>query len=225
MTSFLQSSLAGPALSEALQEIAEVATRDVVGTDSAAAVVHRGSDVVRACSGSLAAAVDTVQYETGQGPCLHAFHTGRSVLLDLGDGDSRWPTFQAAAEAIGAHTVLSLPLLVSDDAVGSLNLYSRSAGAFAPWVIRRAELFAQVSALRLSLAGFAADAGDAADGVGREATDRATIDQALGVLMERHVDVSLVRARRRLDRAAVDLGISAPEAAARILAAAFARGA
>jgi GAF domain-containing protein len=150
VTTFLQSSLDRLALTEALDDIAQVATRAVVGVDSAAVVVHRGSEVVHACSGPLAAAVDTVEYGIGQGPCLHAFRTGRAVLLDLGEGDSRWPTFQAAAEAIGAHTVLSLPLLVADVTLGSLNLYSRGPGAFEPCVIRQAELFAQVSALRLS---------------------------------------------------------------------------
>ena len=135
-SSFIETLLDGPVLDAALHDIAEEVVRMVPGVDAAGAVVHRGRDLVVAASHPLAAEVDLAQYAIWQGPCLHAFHTGRVVLLDLVDDDTRWSEFQAAAVAAGARTVLSLPLRLADEPVGSLNLYSRTPGAFDPGAVR-----------------------------------------------------------------------------------------
>lgn len=222
-STFTDSLLEGLALDDALRDVAQEAARAVFGVDSAGAVVHRGPDVVRAASDPLAETVDTAQYAMRQGPCLHAFHTGRVVLLDLGDHDPRWPDFQVAALAAGAHTVLSLPLRLDDRAVGSLNLYSRAHGAFSARAVHEAELLARPAALRLSHVGVALHAAEAAEVVGLELQDRGTIDRALGVLMGEHRDASVERAQGRLERLAVDQSVSLPLAAARIVASALSR--
>ena len=210
--------LEGPALADALQEIAEEAGRAVARADAAGAVVQRGPDLLRASSAPLAARVDAAQYRIEQGPCLHAFHTGRAVLLDVDHQDGRWPDFRAAATAAGARTVLSLPLQLEDRSIGSLNLYSRAAGAFDAQAVHEAELFARPSALRLVRVGAAVHAVEAVEVVGLELQDRATIDLALGVLMGVHGDASVGAARLRLERAAADLGLGVAATAARIVA-------
>jgi hypothetical protein len=218
MTSYTEDLFEGLALDSALRDVAEDAARAVTGVDAAGAVVHRGPGVVRASTAPLAATVDAVQYGIWQGPCLHAFHTGRVVLLDVGDLDPRWPDFQAVAASAGARTVLSVPLRLEGQAIGSLNLYSRTPGAFGARVIRQAELFARPAALRLSHIGVAVHAVEAAEVAGLELQDRATIDQALGVLMGVHHDASVDRARSRLHQTAAEQGLSVPLAAARIVA-------
>lgn len=223
--SYIDSLLEGDALGGALQDVAQDAARAIPGVDSAGVVLHRGSDHVRAASGPLAAAIDRVQYRIGQGPCLHAFHTGRTVLLDLDTRDHRWPPFQAAALGAGAHTVLSLPLSLDECPIGSMNLYSRSREAFSTKLVRDAQLFTRPSALRLSRVGVAVHALEAAEVVALELQDRATIDRALGILMELHQDASVDAARRRLEQTAIDLGVSVPLAAARMVASPPTRGA
>ena len=222
--SFVDSLFSGLALDAALQDVADEAERVIPGVDAAGTVVHRGASQVLAASNPLAATVDAVQYRTGHGPCLQAFHTNTVVVLDLGDRDHRWPTFQTAALAAGAHTVLSVPLCLDEQPVGSLNLYSRTQGAFGPSVVEEAELFARPSALRLSRVGFAVEAVEAAEVASLELQDRATIDLALGVLMGLHEDASVERARVRLERTATDLGLTVPLAAARLVAAPLAPG-
>lgn len=217
-SSFIESLLDGLALDAALHDIAEEAARMVPGVDAAGAVVHRGRDVVVAASHPLAAEVDRAQYAIWQGPCLHAFHTGRVVLLDLVDDDTRWPEFQAAAVAAGARTVLSLPLIIAAEQIGSLNLYSRTSGVFDPGAIRQAELFARPSALRLSHVGVAVHAVEAVEVVGLELQDRSTIDRALGVLMGVHRDASVKLARARLEQLAAERGIDVTRAAAQVIA-------
>jgi GAF domain-containing protein len=223
-SSFIESLLDGLELDAALHDIAQEAAEMVPGVDAAGAVVHRGRDRVLGASDPLAATADAAQYELGQGPCLHAFNTGRVVLLDLGDHDTRWPDFQAAAVAAGARTVLSLPLTLAEEPIGSLNLYSRARRAFDPGAIRQAELFARPSALRLSHVGVAVHAVEAVEVVGLELQDRSTIDQALGVLMGVHRDVSVGRARARLEQLARGLGVEVPQAAAQVIASTRSRG-
>lgn len=223
-SSFIEGLLDGLVLDAALNDIAQEAAEMVPGVDAAGAVVHRGRDRVLAASHPLAATVDAAQYGLGQGPCLHAFYTGRVVLLDLVDHDTRWPDFQAAAVAAGARTVLSLPLSLPEAPIGSLNLYSRTRGAFDPAAVRQAELFARPSALRLSHVGIAVHALEAAEVVGLELQDRASIDQALGVLMGVHRDASVGRARARLEQRARELGVDVLQAAAQVIASPRRRG-
>jgi GAF domain-containing protein len=219
-SSYVESLLKGGALDRALRAVALEAERVVEDVDSVGAVVERGPGG-RACasSGVLAAEVDAVQYSAGQGPCLHAFRTNRVVLLDVGAQDQRWPTFQVAALAAGAHTVLSVPLRLDDVPIGSLNLYSRSRSAFSTKVIHEAELFARPAALQLSQGGVAVHAAEAAEIAVLELQDRATIDQAIGVLMGRHQDPSVDRAWTRLEQTATELGLDVPAAAARVVGA------
>jgi hypothetical protein len=121
--------------------------------------------------------------------------------------------------------VLSLPLRLDDQGIGSLNLYSRRPEAFDAKDVRQAELFARPSALRLSYVGVAVHATEAAEVAGLELQDRATIEQAIGVLMGVHRDPSVENARRRLEQAAADLGVGVPAAAAHLVASPPDRGA
>jgi GAF domain-containing protein len=219
-SSYTESLLEGIALDSALRDVALGAERAVADVDSVGAVVERQpAGRVRVSSSRLAAEVDAVQYRAGQGPCLHAYRTNRMVLLDVGPQDQRWPAFQAAALAAGAHTVLSVPLRLDDVPIGSLNLYSRSRNAFSAKAIHEAEVFARPAALRLSQAGVAVHAAEAAEIALLELQDRATIEQALGVLMGRYRDSSVHRAWGRLEQTATELGLDVRTAAARVVTA------
>lgn len=90
-----------------------------------------GKLITPAASSDLPEAVDAIQYETGEGPCLDAirehqvFHTGQL------DADTRWPRFsQRAAHTTGVASMLAFRLHLDEDTLGSLNLYSRDVHAF-----------------------------------------------------------------------------------------------
>jgi GAF domain-containing protein len=74
------------------------------------------SDVVRR--------LDRAQYgaETG-GPCLDACRRQEIRHIDSTASDQRWPGFSGAASAEGIASTLSIPLVVSGDGLGSLNIY------------------------------------------------------------------------------------------------------
>ena len=95
-------------------------------------VVHRHGRIdTTAASDDVAAAVDAIQYELGQGPCLETIRDHESyVICDLTTED-RWPSFsRRVVEETGVRSLLSFRLFVGDDTLGALNLYSRQVNAF-----------------------------------------------------------------------------------------------
>lgn len=75
-------------------------------------------------AGPHASTVSVLQMELGEGPCLQANASGVPVFLpDLAAEDAnRWPTFAAAALAVGVHAEFSLPLTVGPGGIGTLDL-------------------------------------------------------------------------------------------------------
>ena len=67
---------------EFLHELAVLSAQTVDGAMSCGMALrqHGRPLTAAACSDSLASAADQVQYETGDGPCLHAVRRGRPVL-------------------------------------------------------------------------------------------------------------------------------------------------
>lgn len=140
----------------------------------------RTRPVTAVSTDALADRADRMQYETGEGPCLHALTCRDVVTVDLagGAGDGRWPAFRrrvAAEPGIGG--VLSQPLR-GDETPASLNVYL---GVPAP----DAEVVATAAAAAcLALAAVATRA--RADQLTEALASSRTIGAAIGVLMARH---------------------------------------
>lgn len=76
-----------------------------------------------AASDPLLRALEQLQIELGEGPCLYAYREGVEVLAgDLTD-EPRFPVFAAKALDAGLRSVFSFPLTHRDDCIGALNLY------------------------------------------------------------------------------------------------------
>lgn len=116
-----------------LEQVTAAAVRTVEGCDHAAISMarKRGPITTRAATDEVPDAVDAIQYETRQGPCLETIEEHDSYLIDDLTQESRWPMFsrRAAAET-GVRSILSLRLFVENGTIGALNLYSRNVGAF-----------------------------------------------------------------------------------------------
>ncbi|HWD79176.1 MAG TPA: GAF and ANTAR domain-containing protein [Kribbella sp.] len=92
-------------------------------------VDHHGALNLVAASTEQARLVELVQLQNLEGPCLEAFRTGRPVqYADLGDGNSPWPNFAAAAVEAGYRSVQALPMRLRDTMLGAVNLFSRQTG-------------------------------------------------------------------------------------------------
>ncbi|ABK04549.1 putative GAF sensor protein [Arthrobacter sp. FB24] len=129
---------------------------------------------------------DAAQYELGQGPCLRAWESQRTVLVNDAGSDERWPLWSRAARDLSIKSVVSSPLVVASRCLGALKVYSSLPGAFD-------------NAAALSLEKFAVPAATLLDHIQGPDTPRRftevvtaalhsrdTTHRAQGILMQRH---------------------------------------
>ena len=163
------------------QAIVQAAVQLIPGADEASvsAVLGRRRVTSEAPSGELAQAVDALQDELGQGPCLDAVYEQQTVRVADMAAETRWPRFTERALQAGAAGMLSFQLYVEGDNLGALNLYSRQAGTFDDESEHIGLLFASHAAI-------AYDAVRQQTGLARSVVTRQLIGQAQGILMERH---------------------------------------
>ncbi len=81
-------------LQESLQRVAELSMRAVYGADGAGVtwVVARKPTTVIA-AGDFVRRIDEIQYSLDEGPCLHAFDSQQTVLVEDLAHEQRWPRF------------------------------------------------------------------------------------------------------------------------------------
>jgi GAF domain-containing protein len=166
---------------ETLRHVVELAARTVEGCDLAAISLVGGA---RVRSDPLAAELEELQHELGQGPCVSAVAQGGTVYAgDLAD-DDRWPGFAPVAVRGGVRSVLALPLAV-EGTNGWLALYAHLPEAFGALDRGRGQLLVALAGLALSTAQVhEAEEKQAVDL--RAALDtREVIGQAQGILIER----------------------------------------
>jgi GAF domain-containing protein len=136
-------------------------------------------------TGQLALDLDESQYGRGYGPCLHAATTGEQVVIDDARTDARWPDYLARAVERGSLSSFSVPLPTSDLHAG-LNIYAREAHAFDEDAQFTATRFAPYAAVAINNMSAYQNARDLADNLEIALQSRAVIDQAKGILIERH---------------------------------------
>ena len=169
-----------------LHEMAVLAARLVNGGSLCGMTMEPdGRPVTVACSDKLAARVDEVQYELGDGPCLHAMRDGHMVRIEDTAEKARWPEFEAQAASHGIRSCLALPLNADGKPVGAINLYAREASAFGAAEARRAENFAESASGALTLAIRLASHATLIEQLRSSLSSRSVIDQALGIIMAR----------------------------------------
>lgn len=79
---------------------------------------------VVAATGRVPERLDTLQQETGSGPCLDAARTREVVRIDDVALDGRWPEFAQIATDCGVGSMLCVPLHVDERTFGTLSLYA-----------------------------------------------------------------------------------------------------
>jgi ANTAR domain/GAF domain len=196
---------------EVLQALVRGALAIVSGAQEASVsrVVARRRVRSQAASGPLPRALDALQEQVGQGPCLDAVWDARTVSVPDMRNESRWPDFSARAAALGTGSMLSFQLWVEDDHLGALNLYARAPGAFDEHSVAVGELFAVHAALAYS-----ATQREAA--LERALLSRQVVGQAQGILMERG-RVSAEQAFAQLTRVSQDGNVKLHEVARRLV--------
>ncbi|MGY1710302.1 ANTAR domain-containing protein [Geodermatophilus sp. SYSU D00758] len=184
-----QLSLRELSMESLLQSMADLTKRVMPGDPEASVtllVEDEPSTVVD--TGPLALGLDEVQYDRGDGPCLHTARNG--VLVEIGDtrADSRWPDYARYVAEQGVLSVLAVPLVLGgeEQVAGSLNVYARRPDAFDEASRAVASGFAPYAAVAAGTVQAYRRARETADNLQRALESRAVIEQAKGILMERH---------------------------------------
>jgi GAF domain-containing protein len=164
--------------------IAQAATETVTGCDGASiALSVQGRPATAAITTRVALEVDMVQYDTGEGPCLTALGSPRSVRIDAIETSEDFPHFAVGARKLGVQSVLSVPAMRGEDIVGTLNLYSRTPGAFDETSETIARVLAAQIAIAISRSPEYSAARNVTEQAQRDTDDNADISVATGILI------------------------------------------
>lgn len=169
---------------DVVERITRAAVDTVEGCDHAALSVIRrhGRIETRGATDEVPHAVDAIQYETGQGPCLDAIDEHEVFQIDDLTADERWPPFsRRAAEETGVRSMLSFRLFVESDTIGALNFYSRDVGAFD----EHARTVGTILATHAALGIRAVQDKERAEQLDQALASNRVIGMAMGVLMAR----------------------------------------
>ena len=183
--------IGGDGLSEVLAQVATFAVRAIPGADGAGVTllkVDRTDNVVQvvAASHPFVAEIDEIQYMVLQeGPCITAALEGRTVRSGSLGGEKMWPRFGPRVGRMGIHSALSLPLQLSGQVLGAINVYSREKDAFDDHAAELGELFAAPAAVAVHNAQILAQAQALATQLQGALSSRPIIDQAIGILRQR----------------------------------------
>ena len=172
-------------LKTTLDTAVELSVKSLPGCDSAGVTLRiEGEDRTAAASDEFTLAIDKIQYDLDEGPCLTALEEGAIQRLDAVKEESRWPRFSRHAGDEGLGSVLSLPLS-GNGMVGALNLYSKTERSFDDSTIGAGEVFAKQTNIALRNAQTYAAARAVSDQLNEALKTRDMIGQAKGILMER----------------------------------------
>lgn len=162
--------------------------------------------------------IDTMQYTTGQGPCLDAITHGETFYAEDLLTDPRWPIFGPKAADAGMRSLLSF-CLFGDATLGALNLYAQLPGAFGATDRAKGLIFATHAGVALAAAGELEDANEALaveiqrlDNLHGALASRQVIGRAEGILMQREF-ITADQAFDLLRRASQNLNIKLREVA------------
>ncbi len=170
-----------------LRLVVALAVATVSGADGVRiSLVRHGRLITVAASNETITDMDAGQYATGEGPCVDAAVEGRWFHAEMLASETRWPKFTPKARQLGINAILSTPLLSRDHPVGALNMYSRTAGAFAAEAQQLASMLATHASLVLADAGVAVTDTQAGDRLSVALRARHVIAMAQGAVMERH---------------------------------------
>lgn len=182
------------ALPEFLTRVAVSAARAIPGADGAGVTLYRtdGADTVADAVEALGASkpfvidVDSLQYRVvNEGPCMTAARERRSIRAGSLGQDRMWPRFGPRASRLGCNSSLSLPLLVSERVVGTINVYASAPDTFDEQAQELGESFAAPAAVAVHNARLFAHTWQLAEQLQSALNRRPVIDQAVGLIRGR----------------------------------------
>jgi GAF domain-containing protein len=174
-------------LADVLTEITGIARRAMPSIEAASVTLIRGDKPFTAgFDGQMALDADELQYERGYGPCMDAARAGQMLLVDDMRNEQRWPDYAHDAAAHGVLSSLSVPLPFQGATIGALNTYAGRPQFLDDNDVEIAEEVAAWVGVAVGNAEAAARTMEDPNHLRTAMMSRAVIEQAKGILMERH---------------------------------------
>jgi GAF domain-containing protein len=173
--------------SEVLTEITGIACRAMPSVEAASVtLIREDKPFTAAYDGQMSLDADELQYERGYGPCVDAGRAGQMFLVDDMRTEQRWPDYAQNVLACGVLSSLSVPLPFQGATIGALNTYASQSKVFDDSDIELAQEVAAWVAIAVGNAEAAARTSDDLIQLRIVMLSRALIEQAKGILIERH---------------------------------------
>jgi GAF domain-containing protein len=160
------------------------ATRTVVGVDGTGLTLAHEDGQPRwvAVSDAAMELLEQIQHEFGEGPCLAAFAEDRVVAVEDLQSERVWDRVAAVVGQLQVRGVLSVPVRLVDQPVGTLDVYATRPRAWTPGEVEALEALAVVTAELVSTAVELANREVEVAQLRRALASRVWIEQAKGVL-------------------------------------------
>ena len=124
------------------------ATRTVVGVDGTGLTLtcEDGQPRWVAATDAAMQLLEEVQHDFGEGPCLAAFAEDREVAVQDLRTELVWDRIAVVVRQLQVRGVLSVPVRLADQPVGTLNVYATQPRAWSPAEVKALGAFAIVTA-------------------------------------------------------------------------------
>jgi GAF domain-containing protein len=197
-------------LAERCAELLDCAEAGLLLADAAGALR------VMASSSERSEALELLQSQNEEGPCIECYHQRKPVLSENLAADwGRWPTFAPAAIQRGFRSVQAIPMRVRGTTVGAMNLFRSEPGRIGEADLSLGQGMADMAAIGLLQARTVRESRGVIAELQGALNSRVVIEQAKGMLAESagiSVDAAFARLRvyardhnRRLSDVAHDL--------------------
>lgn len=141
---------------------------------------------VATASSTNVAALETLQVQRQQGPCVDAYRSGRRVAVaDLRRMRARWPAFVPRALEVGIVAVFAFPMRLRADRIGALDVFLDAPGELDEAATQAGQVLTDLATTAILQARAAQDATRQAAQLQHALESRVVVEQAKGVLAER----------------------------------------
>lgn len=192
---------------------------EVLPVDGAGVMLEDDDGDLRfvAASDAKLDAIEALQIELGEGPCLRAYETGEQVIVTDMAMAKVFPEFGPRALEAGLKAVHSFPMRFENDRIGALNLYRERPGPFSSHDQFAGQVLADVATTMILNAQATEQSSKLVQQLQRALESRVIIEQAKGTLAERW-GVDVTEAFDRLRRYSRVRGLKLREVAAQVVA-------
>jgi GAF domain-containing protein len=177
-----------------LVKVMEVSAAGAVVTDR-----HGRLQLGTASTGRVMA-LQTLQVQRRQGPCVDAYRYRRQVAVaDLRRVSGRWPMFVPRALEAGVAAVCAFPMRLRADRIGALTVFLDAPGELDAAAIHAGQVLTDLATIAITQARAAQNAARLAAQLEHALKSRVVVEQAKGVLAVRlgvDPDAAFARLRR-----------------------------